>query len=236
MKKTMRAAQLMLVLMGGIFTATQAQDQIITTKGKIIHGNVKKIRNDEVVYRKWFHKYTIAADKVLYVVNADGKKTQVNDITMAKNYKKYNAPVVTSGAFQPHTIERIGNSWRVDTNRIVSTGKLNGILAQSPNPQVQLNLKAAKAIRTIGIISKISSYPSTIGGAWASFNTFKTVADQMKNGPVSFKSYMNAGLSFLGTISLPITNAILNHIQKKKYDKALMSYSASVSAEPAAMK
>jgi hypothetical protein len=51
--------------------------------------------------------------------------------------------------------------------------------------------------------------------------------DQMKAGPVPFKSYLNAGLSFMGTISLPITKAILNKIQKKKYDQTIALYVAS---------
>jgi len=203
----------------------QGGDQIITRKGKIIWGNVKKIGNDEITYKKYFRKYNINASKVLYIVDESGKKIQVNDISTAKNYKLYKPAANTNSAFQPSIIERIGGMWRIDTSRLITTKQLNSILAQSPNPMVQMNLKSAKLMRTISIISRITSYPSTLGGGFASFNTFKTIADQMKTGPVSFKSYLNAGLSFLGTISLPITNAILKKIQKKKYDKTIILYS-----------
>jgi hypothetical protein len=226
MKKSLHFALLIIFLLSGFLANAQIipKDRIITKKGNILHGNVKHIRKDEIVYRKYFRRHTIDVDKVLYVQDRDGQRTQINDIKTAKNYKKY-TPSGDGAAFKPHTIERIGKSFLIDSSRIVGIGKLNGLIAESPNPVVKLNLKTAKLIRTFGIISTISSYPSSMGGAFASYTTIKTLSDQMKAGPVSFKSYMNTGLSFLGTISLPITTGILKKAQKKAYDKTLVLYS-----------
>jgi hypothetical protein len=226
MKKSTRIIFLLMFLLSGFLAQGQIipRDKILTKKGNIIHGNVKQIRKDEIVYRKYFRRHSIDAYKVLYVQDRDGQKTPVNDIRTAKGYKKY-SPTGDGATFKPHTIERVGNSFLIDSSRLVGFGKLNSLIAESPNPVVKLNLKTAKLVRTFGIISKISSYPSSMGGAFASYTTLKTVSDQMKAGPVPFKSYMNAGLSFLGTISLPITSGILTKLQKKMYDKTLVVYS-----------
>lgn len=218
----------------------KAQDQIITMKGGTVHGHVKKVRNDEIVYRKYFHRYKIPTSKVLYIVYENGSKTVINNITMAKNYKNYSQMAKSSppskadtlssktggnASFKPHYIERIGDKFRIDTTSIIGAGKLNELMTQSPNPIVAVNLKAAKTMRAFCIASKISSYPGSAGGAFASYNTFTTLFNQMKAGPISAKSYITAGLSFVGTLTLPITSAVLTHIQRKLYDKMLLAYS-----------
>jgi hypothetical protein len=216
--------------------AALAQDHIITTNGKIVKGNVKHIGNDDIAYRRYFHRYKISVDKVLYIEFKNGSKKEINPITFAKNYKNYNQSAKTTPlpdsvkstmntSFHPLYIERIGSSFRIDTTRIVGYKTLNSILAQNPNPMVQMQLKSAKMMRTFTTISKITSFPSSAGGAFASYNTFKAMFDQLKAGPAPFKTYFNAGLSFLGTISVPITSGILKHIQKKLYDKTMMLYS-----------
>jgi hypothetical protein len=226
MKKLTTLTFFLFLMLSGLSAGAQirSKDQILTKKGNVIHGNVKNIRKDEIVYRKYFRRHSVSVDKVLYVQDKEGQQIQINDIRTAKNYKKY-LPAGGSSTFKPHTIERIGNSFRIDSSRIVGTGTLNSLIAESPNPVVKMNLKTAKLVRTFAILSKISAYPSSMGGAYASYSTIKTLSDQMKAGPVSFKSYANAGLSFLGTISLPITTGILKKVQKKMYDKTLVLYS-----------
>jgi hypothetical protein len=211
-----------------------SKDLIVKTNGGTIHAYVKDVNYSHVVYRKWFRKHTISSEKVLYVQNGEnGAKTYVNNINMAKNYKAYgsmsSATASTSNTPMPqsqkHFIERIGDSYRIDTNQIVGLGKINDLMAQSNNPQVAVSLKAAKTMRFFTTLTNIASYPSSAGGAFASYNTFKTLFEQMKLGQTSFKSYLNAGLSFMGTISLPITKGILKHIRNKLYDHTLITYS-----------
>ena len=93
------------------------------------------------------------------------------------------------------------------------------------DPMMAANLKVAKTLRKFNTITKIASYPGSTGGSYASYVTFKNMFDQIKDGTASFSSYFSAGMSFIGTMSLPITQAILKHKQNKMYDKMLLMYS-----------
>ncbi|TND08051.1 MAG: hypothetical protein FD123_2605 [Bacteroidetes bacterium] len=240
-RKAIHVIILVLVFLTVTIASAHAQDRIITVTGKVIRGKVKKVKDDYITYRKFFRKYKIDTDKVLYIVNENGAKKVINDVTMAKNYKNYSqlaksspAPKVvdtsvvkpmTVTPFNAHYIERIGSSYRVDTNQIINAGKLDELIAQSPNPMVQANLKAAKTMRTLCTISKVASFPGSAGGAFASYKTVSKVIDMSKAGPVPFKTYLATGLSFVGTLSLPITSGILKNVRNKMYDKALILYS-----------
>lgn len=238
-----------ILIIASIPAAKAQRAFILTKKGKVIKNvKIKNAKNgmDEVVYRKNFHRKKISREKVLYIQFDNGEKTVINPVTTAKNYKNYSQPATNSKKsntptdslknkansmaqktnVKKHHIERIGKSFRIDTTQIINTHKINKIMAQSGNPMIAAPLKAAKTMRMFHTIIKISSFPSSAGGAWASFNTFKSLFQQLKNGPASFKYYLNAGLSFVGTLSLPITSKILSHIQDKLYDKTLQMYSA----------
>ena len=80
-------------------------------------------------------------------------------------------------------------------------------------------------MRTLTNLSKAASFPGSAGGGFAMFKTIQSLSKELKNGPASFGSYFKAGLSFVGTLSLPITSAILKKQQRKLYDKTLLLYS-----------
>jgi hypothetical protein len=239
MKKISQFSLLVIFLFVFSAAANAQNDHIITVTGRTVSGHVKRVHDDEIVYRKLFHKYTIPTKKVLYINYSDGKKKEINPITSAKHYKNYselskNSPLKNdpnsnqgsgNSSFHPAYIERVGDKFRIDTNQLVSLKQLNKLVSQSPNPLVKMQLKTAKLMHTFQTVSKITSYPSSMGGAFASYKTFSVLFDQMKQGPVPFKTYLNSGLSFLGTISVPITSKILKHVQNKMYDKMLTLYS-----------
>jgi hypothetical protein len=220
-----------------------AKCQIVTTSGKTIKARkVKNMNSYEITYKKFFfqvYPFKIKRDHVLYVVDKEGKKHIINDITMAKHYVNFSEKAKTAprpandtlskalpeSSFKPHYIERIGNKFRIDTTMIVGPGKINDLMKQSPNPMVQVNLKAARTMRTFTNLTKAASFPGSAGGAFASFKTIQSLAKELKHGPASFGSYFKAGLSFVGTLSLPITTAILKKQQRKLYDKTILLYS-----------
>jgi|GEM_PF-2479774 hypothetical protein len=224
-----------------VTTTLKAQDVIVKLSGSVVNAHVRKVKDNNAIYWKHFRRIKLPTSKIAYIKYGDGTKTTFNDVTKIKGYKNYsqiaknNPPSIPDSLKQKlasmqtghkYYIERFGNSFRLDTNDIVNTSQVNQLMAQSPNPMVAINLKAAKTMRFFATLTKIMAFPGSVSGGFASYNTFTTLFNQMHSGTASFKSYLGAGLSFMGTLSLPITTGILKHIQKKLYDKTLTMYSA----------
>ena len=129
----------------------------------------------------------------------------------------------------------VSNQYRIDhldkkyliNNQKVSSKAVDKLLAKSTNPAVVAMAKTAKITKTFQKITKLTSYPSTIAGGIASIATFSNVYNQIQKGGASTQSYVNAGLSFLGTLTLPITSKILKSRRDKLYDKAIDLYNIS---------
>lgn len=98
------------------------------------------------------------------------------------------------------------------------------LLGRSTNPAVKVPFKTAKATKIAQKIVGITSYPSTVAGGTASISTFRTVYIEAQNGGAQPSSWINAGISFLGTMSLPITSKILKKRRNKLYDKTIDIY------------
>lgn len=98
------------------------------------------------------------------------------------------------------------------------------LLSRSSNPAVKVPFKTAKATKIAQKIVGITSYPSTVSGGVASISTFRTLYIEAQNGGAQPSSWVNAGLSFLGTVSLPITSKILKNRRNKLYDKTIDIY------------
>ncbi len=242
--KKVQAVALAAFTITAITAQAQDQDVIVTMKGQTINAHVRKVKDGNAIYWKFFHRVKFPVDKILYIQYADGKKTEFNKVTSAKNYKNYSqlaksspvpakkdsvagktTAVAPAPGYHKFYIERLGNNFRLDSTDIVGPRRIEQVLAQSGDPMMAANLKVAKTLRKFSSITKIASYPGSTGGSYASYLTFKNLFDQMKAGPVSFNTYLGAGLSFIGTLSLPITQAILKHKQNKMYDKMLTMYS-----------
>lgn len=209
-----------------------AQDQIITTNGKVIESNIKKLGSNEISYKKYRFQVKaneIKTKKVLYVQYENGNRQYLKPITMAKNYQSFGTMQVQNaqqGIFQPHYVERIGDNFRIDTNEIVNYKNLNSILAQCPDSSVQQSLKSAKLMRTLSTVVNIAATPASAGGGFASYNTVKNYIDMKNAGEeIGFKTYFGMGMSFLGTMAMPITSAVLGHLKKKLYNRTLTMYS-----------
>ncbi len=122
-----------------------------------------------------------------------------------------------------YKIDYDGKKYYVNGRRIGSRDA-DRLLARSTNPAVQIPLKTAKLTKTFQKIMKITAYPSTISGGVASISTFRTVYIEAQNGGAGISSWVNAGLSFIGTLAFPITAKILKKRQVKLYDKTIDLY------------
>lgn len=213
-------------------TASFAQDEIITTSGKVIESKIKNLGSNEIKYKKYgfqVKSFEIKTKKVLYIQYENGTRKYLNSITMADKYQSFGtmqAQNSAPGQFQKHYVERIGDNFRIDTNQIVGYKQINSILAQCPDTSVQVMLKAAKTMRTLSIVSNIAATPASAGGGFASYKTVDNYLQMKKAGEeINFNTYFGMGMSFLGTMALPITSAVLNHLKKKLYNRALTKYS-----------
>jgi hypothetical protein len=120
-------------------------------------------------------------------------------------------------------IEHKNDSYFID-ERKVKLKEVNKQLSQSKNPLVILPLKAAKATNLAQKIIKVLSFPTTIGGSCATLVTGINMYNDIRRGRDNTKTYVSAFSSLLGTISLPITNAILKKRSDKMYDKIISAY------------
>ncbi len=141
-----------------------------------------------------------------------------NQPTDNKKSKKDLGPISAE-----HKIEYDGKKYYVNGRKIGSRDA-DRLLSRSTNPAVAVPHKTAKITKTFQKIMKITSYPSTIAGGAASISTFRTVFIESQNGGVGVSSWVNAGLSFVGTLAFPITSKLLKKSQTKLYDKTIDLY------------
>jgi hypothetical protein len=135
-------------------------------------------------------------------------------------------PAVPNPAAPLNKIDHNGKKYTINGQK-AGTHAVDKMLGSSRNPAVLTAYHTAKATKVIGKIVSITSYPSTAAGATASVVTFNTVYKEMKSGTATTSSYVNAGLSFLGTMALPITSKILKKKKAKLYDKVIDMYNVT---------
>lgn len=140
------------------------------------------------------------------------------ETTMPENPMLKNGPVSNQ-----YRIEYLDKKFKVNGEKM-SSNAVDKLLSRSTNPQVVAFAKSAKLLKTFTKVSKITSYPSTIGGGVASIATFSRMYEQIQDGGASFASCKDFGLSFLGTMALPITSKFLKNRRDKLYDKAIDLY------------
>ena len=123
-------------------------------------------------------------------------------------------------------IEFLNNKYTVNGQR-VKRKDVDRLLAKSKNPGVQIAHKTAKTTRIVQKVIGLTSIGSTTTGGIMTVSTVFTCFKEAQNGSVSTGSYVNAGLSFLGTLTLPITSKILKNRRDKLYDKTIDLYNAT---------
>lgn len=136
-------------------------------------------------------------------------------------------PMLANGPVSPqYRIEHLDKKFKVNGEK-VSQNAVDKLLKKSSNPTVVAMAKTAKLTKTFQKITKISAYPSTIAGGFSSIATFSRMYEQIQDSGASFNSCKDFGLSFLGTMALPITSKILKNRRDKLYDKAIDLYNVT---------
>ena len=177
------------------------------------------------------------ADKINTTINTNtaNVNSQVNQINSNQNYNQnsnqnqnYNQNLNGNGKPQKGPISTEskiifdGKRYFVDGQKI-GRKDVDRLLSRSTNPAVAAPLKVAKLAKTFQKIVGITSWPSTVTGGISSIGTFATVIKESSHH-IGTSSWVNMGLSFVGTLTFPITNKILKKQRDKLYDKVIDIY------------
>ncbi|MDF2436749.1 MAG: hypothetical protein K0Q95_1125 [Bacteroidota bacterium] len=143
--------------------------------------------------------------------NANNQTTPTN-----QNNVLANGPVNSSN----NKIEEVDGKYFKNGQKLGRRG-LDKELKKSTNPLVQTSLKTAKLVKISQKIVGITSIPSTIAGGVTSIITISQAVTAYQKGAITPQFYVNAGLSFLGTLTVPITSKILKKQRDKLYKKTI---------------
>ncbi|MFL5766193.1 MAG: hypothetical protein ACJ77K_19780 [Bacteroidia bacterium] len=149
--------------------------------------------------------------------NSQGPTTPSNTGT-SQNPALQNGPVSNQ-----YKIDHFDKKYLINGQK-VSPKAVDKLLAQSSNPLVVTMAKSAKIMKKTQKAMKIISFPSTIAGGIASISSFSSMYDQINANGASFNSIKDFGLSFLGTLTGPITSKLLKKKTNKMYDKTIDLY------------
>ncbi len=218
-----------------------AQDLILKMNGDTVLAKVLEVGTNAVSFKKFNY-----LDGPVFVENrgdirmirySNGDIQQFNQaqtVSPADSIRKENS---TNSSSDKNTqqkeqeptknkIERNENKYFI--NQQPATQKeVDRMLGSAKNPAIPLLLKTAKITKTAQKIAKITSYPTTIIGGATFLVKGIDLWNDVQRGRTTSKSYTNALLSMLTTISLPITNKILKKKSDKMYDKIIDMYNVT---------
>lgn len=216
-------------------TRLKAQDTIVKTNGDIIIAKILEVGTDAVSYKKLSFTdgptFTDKKTDIAQIRFHNGQKQEFIKAVNVQNPATVNMPTspaapgndyMKSGPVSDHyRIEVLNKKYMVNGQKI-SRREVDRIIGKSKNPAVQVALKTAKATKLAQKIVGLTSIGTTIGGGVTSvvtvINCFRSPAPS---------SYLNAGLSLVGTMALPITSKILKKKRDKLYDKVIDLYNAA---------
>ncbi len=223
-----------------ISNSAKAQDTIVKTNGEVIYGKVLEVGTNGVSYKKApIRESTTYVDNkkdIAYIRFHNGEKqlfatttvpvlpnsgqTPTNTVPMASGDNGYLKSGPVSNQYK---IDHIDKKFTINGQK-AGIKDVDRLLAKSTNPAVQVAAKTAKATKIAQKIIKLTSIGTTVGGGFTSVATISQFVTAYQTKTLTPKYYVNAGVSLLGTMSLPITSKILKNRRDKLYDKAIDLY------------
>ncbi|MCW3084080.1 MAG: hypothetical protein JWP12_1446 [Bacteroidetes bacterium] len=161
-------------------------------------------------------------------VQQEQKQSELKSTTL-NNPVNANPPndALKNGPVSEHYhIEELNGRYTINGQKL-GKKSLDRQLAKSKNPAVRASLKTAKAFKISQKIIGLTSYATTAGGGVTSIATVSQFVTAYQTKTLSPKYYMNAGLSLLGTMALPITSGYLKKFRDKAYDKTIDLYNVT---------
>jgi hypothetical protein len=209
----------------------KAQDLIVKTNGDTIHAKILEVGINAISYKKsnFLDGPTFVESKtnIAFVKYANNEVEQFSQSTNSTS-----PPSTSSQSIAPqptaekNKIELIDNTYYINGQK-AKRKEVNKLLGSSSNPAITLGLKSAKLTSGAQKIIKITSIPTTLGGGFTFLWTGIDLYNLVQRGRTTQQAYINAALSLLGTISLPITNKILKKKSNKMYGKLIDAYNVT---------
>jgi hypothetical protein len=229
----------------------KAQDTILKTDGSVIYARITEMGDNAISYKRSdfqdgptfvesktniaiikFHNGTRQEfvkvplqngnDKSQSATNDGsndaGNKASSNQNTASGNALK-NGPVNTDHP----KIEEVDGRYFMNGQKL-GRKALDRQLKKSANPLVQTSLKTAKLVKVSQKIVGITAIPSTIAGGVTSIITLSQAITAYQTHKITPQYYVNAGLSFLGTLTVPISSKILKKQRNKLYKRTIDLY------------
>ncbi|MCD6020100.1 MAG: hypothetical protein K0S53_3221 [Bacteroidetes bacterium] len=226
-----------------VYQNASSQDLIIKTNGDTIRAKITEVGTNAVSFKKasmpdgpGFVEYK--SDIVLIKfsngeVQRFSKAIPTSTVNMGNNQNanavssNTNAATTNSLSQQPSDgkikIERDGKKYMINGKK-VKAKEVDKQLATSKNPAILVPLKMAKITRKSQKIVKLTSIPTTIGGGMATLVSVIDLYNDARRHRDNTSTYVNFGLSLVGTLTLPITSKILKSKSDKMYDKLIDAY------------
>jgi hypothetical protein len=217
-------------------TMLLAQDTIVKLNGQVIPAKIIEVGTNAIRYTKSDIKegptFVDYKTDIAYVKYSNGQKEVYSKQPQVATIQK---PLLDTAAIKKgqagqnilstkNRIEFMNNKYTVNGQR-VKRKDVDRLLSKSKNPAIQITYKTAKTTRILQKVVGLTSIGSTTTGGVMTVSTlFTCFKESQDGGSVSAGSYVNAGLSFLGTLTLPITSKILKNRRDKLYDKTIDLY------------
>ncbi|MEO6305334.1 MAG: hypothetical protein ABIP51_19390 [Bacteroidia bacterium] len=214
------------------FNLNAQQDTLFKKNGEKIACKILEVGTQAISFKKAdnIDGPTFVENKVdlLYAKFKNGQKEEFKNTATATEMNTSTVTAVTqpnkNGIIsEDYKIIHDGKNFFVNGSR-VRPKSVDRLLSRSNNPAVLIPYKTAKLTKTIQKVVKFTSIGTSVGGGIACVSTFYTLAYQSIHDGVTPDSWINAGLSVLGTITLPITSSILKKRTSKLYDKTIDIY------------
>jgi hypothetical protein len=216
----------------------KSQDIIVKTNGDSIRAKITEIGTNAISYKKFNDQngptYVENKSNILLLKLASGEiqkfppsVANTSTTSVMTNTANSSSTGTTSASNDGKIkIEREGSNYLVNGKK-VKRKTVNELLGESKNPAITVPLKATKMMGGAQKIVKITSIPSTIGGGFTFLLKGVDMWNDIQRGRATTQSYVNAALSLVGTLTLPITNKILKKKSNKMYDKLIDIYNVT---------
>jgi hypothetical protein len=224
-----------------LFNTLKSQDLIVKTNGDTISAKLLEVGLNAVSYKRTSSPdgpvFVLDKTEIVLIKYANGEVEHFNNLPATKSTTATSTTTSNASATSGTNAARQQSLASQDKNKIEFISDqymINGqkakrkdvdrYLSKSKNPAILVGLKATKATTLAQKITKITSIPTAIVGSFTTLFTLAEGYQLVQRGRATTRTFVDIGLSFVGTLALPVTNKILKKKSDKMYDNLIDMY------------